>query len=104
MKYFADCPECMSIAVREDAQLARRQALRESLHQEFQGQYDLSDTALQRFKEAYPDLSQTELAMIRLFGVPEHCATFAQGTKFLGADLNSHGAWQWLFRISSEAS
>jgi phosphoribosylglycinamide formyltransferase-1 len=102
MKYFAACPEFMGIAVREDAQLAKGRALRESLHQEFQGQHNLSNAALQRFKDAYPSLSQTDLAMIRLFGVPEHSATFAQGTKFLGPDLNSHETWQWLSEVSQD--
>src|SRR6266700_7023510 len=104
MKYFAAYPEFKGVAVREDAQLAKKRTLRESLHQEFQGQHSLSKTALQQFKDAYPSLSQTELAMIRLFGVPEHSVTFAQGTNCLGPDLNSHVAWQWLSEVSQDAA
>jgi phosphoribosylglycinamide formyltransferase-1 len=46
-------------------------------------------------------LSETEQAMIRLFGVPAHSATSYPSTIFLGFDLNSLLAKQWLAEACS---
>ena len=100
MNHFAGVPEFMGVAVRASAEPQGVKALRESLHQEFQGQHELPEIALQTFREVYPGLSKTDQAMIKLSGVPAHAVTAYPQTIFLGTDLNHQHVRQWLSQVT----
>lgn len=103
MNQFAGIPEFMGIAVRAHAEPQGVRALRESLHQQFQGQHELPEIILQKFREVYPGLNKSDQAMIKLFGVPAHAVTASPETNFLGADLNHRNVKQWLSEVSQTA-
>jgi len=89
------------IIVRENPIPEETRNLRELFHQKHHGQTYLTNASMELLREIYPDLSETEQAMIRLFGVPAHSATYYPRTIFLGLNLNSPLAKQWLAEACS---
>lgn len=84
------------IIVRENPIPEETRNLRELFHQKHHGQTYLTNASMELLREIYPDLSETEQAMIKSFGVPAHSATYYPKTIFLGLNLNSLLAKQWL--------
>lgn len=87
------------IVVREEPMPEEEQRARELFHHQYQGQMHLSNAAMQQLRASYPDLSETEQAMISLFGVSRHSVTHYPGTVCLGFDLNAPQARQWLVEV-----
>lgn len=96
IEYFGDIPEFKGIIVRENLLSDDDRCARERFHQEFKGQKQLTEMNLMRLQIMYPNLSETERAMIQLFGIPAHSTTYHPGTIFLGENLNSALAKQRL--------
>lgn len=89
------------IIVRENPLPEETRNLRELFHQKHHGQTYLTNESMKLLREIYPDLSETEQAMIRLFGVPAHSVTYYPRTIFLEFNLNSLLAKQWLTEACS---
>lgn len=98
MQSFQHTPEFGGIVVREDNISEEIRSQRECFHQTFRGKRHFTDEMLQQMQAIYPHMSQTERAMVELFGIPAHSATFHPQTTFLGHNLNSLQAWQWLVK------
>lgn len=84
------------ILVRENPLAEEARNARALFHQQHEGQTALTHDSMELLRALYPDLSTTEHAMIRLFGVPAHSATDDPSTIFLGYNLNSPRAKHWL--------
>lgn len=98
-EYFGTIPEFRGIIVRESPLSDEVRHIRECFHREFEGQRQLTEADLMRLQVLYPTLNEAERAMIRRFGVSAHSATYYPRTMFLGSDLNSLLAEQWLTEI-----
>jgi phosphoribosylglycinamide formyltransferase 1 len=83
------------IAVREPPLSEEARHARESIHQRYQGQTRMVGM-VKELRAAYPDLSSTEEAMIRRFGVPAHSARPSADVAALGTDLNAPAVLEWL--------
>jgi len=99
IEHFGRIAEFKGIAVRENPLPDNVREHRERFHQEFAGQRELAEADWKQLQLLYPTLSDTEKAMIRLFGVSVHSATYHPGTVFLGSNLNSSCAQDWLVEI-----
>ena len=64
----------------------------------------LNTTSVEQLREIYPDLSETEEAMIHLFGIPTHSATAFSETLFPGLNFNSLPTKEWLKGICSQST
>lgn len=100
IKVFDQLPSFGGIALREDLPTQALSSLRSKLHEEFYASHFLSATAIERFREAYPHFNQTDIAMIKLFGVPAYPVSSYPRTTFLGKNLNTHDAWKWLSEVT----
>ena len=87
------------IALREDPSSKELSTLRDRLHQEFKGCHFLTPTGIEQFRKVYPHFNETDIAMIKLFGVPTYSVSSYPGTVFLSENLNSRYAWEWLSRV-----
>lgn len=99
IEQFGTHSDFKGIAVRAASEAREVLDLREDFHQRFQGQRCLTSESIQQLREVYPGLSETDLAMIKLFGVPAHSVTFYPTTAFLGKNLNGQEAEQWLSTV-----
>jgi phosphoribosylglycinamide formyltransferase 1 len=99
IEQFSSVEELRGIIVREAPLSDQVRYMRERFHKELAGRRQLTEREWMRLQELYPDLSETERAMIKLFGVSAHSATYHPGTIFLGSDLNTPHAEQWLTQV-----
>ncbi len=93
---FSGMQNFQGIVIREKPLSDDEQMLRERFHQEHRGKMQLTTASEQLLKKLYPNLSETDQAMIKLFGVSGHSATYHPETIFLGVNLNSLKAKHWL--------
>lgn len=98
IEHFSSIAEFRGIAVRENPLPYDMREQREHFHRQFAGQRELAEDNWQQLQRLYPNLSETERAMIRLFGVSAHSATYHSETIFLGSNLNSR-VQDWLIEI-----
>lgn len=88
------------VLVREEANLALLKD-RHAFHSAHAGQRDLDAPEMNRLRSLYPELSSTEEAMIRAFGVPALPSSVPDGVRQVGLDLNSERLRSWLGHTAS---
>jgi phosphoribosylglycinamide formyltransferase-1 len=98
---FRDAQEFKGVIVREKQPSDDERTLRESFHQEHQGKKHLDHESKQLLQQLYPNLSETDTAMIKLFGISTHSATYHPTTIFIDDNLNSLQAKEWLMNVSA---
>ncbi len=104
LEAFKGSPNSLGIALRENPFPEQSRKAREDFHQFHQGQKRLGYTDWKLLAKLYPDLSETERAMILSFGVPAHTATYDPDTLYLSKNINNPLAKQWLSTICTTSS
>lgn len=90
-------PNFLGIALREEALTPQHRSARAEFHRRLAGQRDLTAADWSELCRLYPDISETERAMVAAFGIPELASDGLSSTVFLGRRLNSEYAKEWLF-------
>lgn len=93
---FGSCKHFQGVVLRDDPPSEELRTARDAFHREHRGERQLSAEAWAVLDRLYPDLSETERAMIGEFGIPEHTVSHDPDTVFLGRRLNSDHAREWL--------
>jgi phosphoribosylglycinamide formyltransferase-1 len=102
---FEGLPNFKGILVREDMPSDRILQQRESFHARYVGQKQLTNEMHRKLgKLLYPELDDTERALINLFGVPKYSTTQYSKTIFLSSDINGVYAKNWLTKTCKDAS
>lgn len=96
IKLFGEHPGFIGIIVRETSLSDEKIRAREEFHIQHHGTSQISQSLITEAKQVYPELTDTEKAMITAFGIPEHSVTYYPQTYFLGPDLNSSEAEAWV--------
>lgn len=84
------------IALRADPLPESLRAARRRFHQHHQGMRVLTRTLWEYLRELYPEVGDTEQAMIRSFGVPARSVDDYMATTFVGRQINDQAAESWL--------
>jgi phosphoribosylglycinamide formyltransferase 1 len=92
---FENVPAALNIGIRSEPQSRRIRVQREAFHREQAGRRVLDKLAKQELLDLYPDASETDLAMIPIFGIPR-CPAARDGAVHLGNDINGPKATGWL--------
>ncbi|BCY14209.1 formyltransferase family protein [Actinoplanes sp. L3-i22] len=72
---------------------------RDAFHDEHRGATELSDAGWRELAELYPDLGESDRAMVAAFGIPERAVTADPGAIYLGRDLNGPAARELVDRL-----
>lgn len=94
-RMFGDVPMAFNVGVRAEPQPARLLTRREAFHHQHTGSKLLDKAAEQELVDLYPDMSETDLALISAFGIPGRPAAW-DSVVHLGRDINGPEAFSWL--------
>ncbi len=97
-------PDFRGIVVREERPSQGVLEARRALHAEYGGHKELSADLRAQLIDLYPYLDDTELAAIGLYGLSHYAITHYEETIFLGKNLNSKEAKQWLIDACQDTS
>jgi len=86
------------IYIRDHQPNSEQQSLRQQFHHQHAGSRTLTQDQLELLQGIYPEVTDTEVAMIRLFGLPAMSA-YGDDVHYLGADLNGSSAKEWLIAL-----
>lgn len=98
-RVFGDLPAALNIGIRAEPQSARLLARREAFHQQQMGRKLLDKATELELLDLYPDISETDLALIPSFGIPGRPAA-GNSVVHLGRDINGPEAFGWLSSIT----
>jgi len=101
---FDGLPNFQGILVRENMPSKKILRQRESFHNKYAGQKQLTHEMEGILRELYPKLDEMEKALISLFGVPPYSTTQYSKTTFLTNNLNGVYAKNWLTKTCQNAS
>jgi phosphoribosylglycinamide formyltransferase 1 len=98
-RVFGDAPAALNIGIRAEPQPARLLVRREAFHHQQAGRKLLDKAAKRQLLDLYPDMSETDQALIPAFGIPGRPAACAS-VVYLGRDINGPEAFGWLDSIT----
>ncbi|MGK7919518.1 MAG: formyltransferase family protein [Trichodesmium sp.] len=101
---FEKMPEFQGILVKEEVQSSKVITERKNFHQKYFDQKHLTDEIYELLTDLYPDIEQTERAMIERYGVSKYSTTEHSQTIFLGDNLNGKYAKNWLMEVAENSS
>ncbi len=98
-RVFGDVPTALNIGIRAEPQQARLLVRRDTFHHQQKGRKLLDKAAERELLDLYPNISETDLALIRTFGIPGRPAA-CDSVVYLGRDINGPESFGWLSSIT----
>ena len=98
-RVFGDVPTAFNIGIRAEPQPGRLLARRKAFHHQQTGRKLLDKATERELLDLYPDMSETDLALIPAFGIPG-CPAACDSVVYLGHDINGPEAFGWLSSIT----
>jgi phosphoribosylglycinamide formyltransferase 1 len=98
-RVFGDVPTALNIGIRAEPQQARLLVRRDTFHHQQKGRKLLDKAAERELLDLYPNISETDLALIRAFGIPGRPAA-CDSVVYLGRDINGPESFGWLSSIT----
>lgn len=103
IKSFENRQGFQGVLVKEEVQPKEVVQAKRFFHRKYTGQKFLTDEAYQALMDLYPELDQTEKAMIAQYGVSNYSTTEHPQTIFLGDNLNGEYARNWLMEAAQDS-
>lgn len=100
---FSSIPEFQGTIVKEKSQSEHLLKARKDFHAQYYRQSPSTDDFYQELTDLYPSPEQTERSMIKNYGVAKYPTTGYDRTIFLGDNLNSGYAKEWLLEVSQDS-
>ncbi|WP_235006884.1 formyltransferase family protein [Calothrix rhizosoleniae] len=103
VKSFENTPGFQGVLVKEEFQPEQVVQARKFFHRKYAGQKHLTEEVYQALINLYPEIDQTEKAMIAQYGISSYSTTEHPQTVFLGDNLNGNYSRNWLMKAAQDS-